>query len=72
MNLKNQEKCITCTNKAHARGPCTTCYHSAKEFVGRNEVTWEQLEKLGLCIPKIRTMTPFYRALQEKLNTTQH
>lgn len=34
------------------RGLCLSCYSSAKKLVDAKQTTWEDLERLGLCVSK--------------------
>lgn len=39
-------------NKTGGRGLCKRCLEQATRLVKRNVTTWEELEKLGLALPK--------------------
>lgn len=66
-------ECMTddCGKEMKSRGLCFSCYKRAEKMVKAGEVTWEQLEELGLCTPPQRIRAegghPFDKALRAKL-----
>lgn len=53
---------------ALGRGLCMKCYSLAKNLVKAGTKTWEQLEELGLALPKggVAKDDPFTQALKER------
>lgn len=53
---------------AEMRGLCMLCYSKAKKKVESGEVTWDQLEDMGLCLPKVDVdpFTAAYNQAKEK------
>jgi hypothetical protein len=44
-----------CTRPVRSRGLCWRHYWQLRQRVQRDEVTWEQLEAAGACLPVRRT-----------------
>ncbi len=43
-----------CGKPVVARGLCITCYMQAQRMVRKGKVTWDELENLGVSIPRTR------------------
>lgn len=65
-------KCIVveCQRDAKTRGLCQSCYVAAGNKVKNKVTTWEQLEKLGLCIFKRKDNGAFNKAFRQKNENT--
>ena len=61
--------CYHCPNNAKSRGLCVSCLAAANRKVKNGEVTWEQLEKMGLC--EVKPKIPFIAALEAELAVTK-
>jgi len=67
--------CITknCELLPVTRGLCNRCFSSASSKVSTGKITWEQLEKIGMCEPsKNRKTNLFSIALEEKLKENEN
>jgi len=58
------EQCLSlgCDRKPYARGICRPCYSSAAWMVRHNQVSWDELETLGMARPSSgrgKRPTPF-------------
>ena len=54
--MRNENLCLTtnCKNEAtSSRGLCKSCYSSACYAARVGDLSWEELEELGLCLPKM-------------------
>lgn len=62
-----------CGNYLYARGLCPTCYEQARRLVKKGLKTWNDLEALGLCKPKIvgnrKPLMPFMEAYNKTTGT---
>ncbi len=58
MTVKKGEKCLTpkCGRFVSGRGICAACHYAASNLVKSQQATWEELEALGLCLPKKGTL----------------
>ncbi len=54
MKPKKRDKCLvtTCSAGAWIRGLCSKCYASAQGAVKHKITTWDEVEKMGLCLPR--------------------
>ncbi len=61
-----------CVRPVKVRGMCAQCYSSASKCVSRKEVTWEELEMMGLALPIApkgrRASSPFGIMFQKKIS----
>lgn len=62
--VQKTSECITpdCTNDDYTRGVCHRCYTSHYRAVADGHTTWEELERLGLVLPKQSDLSPAKRA----------
>lgn len=54
MKTTKQKKCLNpkCERMEAVRGLCGSCYTTAAKLVKAKEITWEELEKNGRCLPR--------------------
>lgn len=64
-----RKKCWHCKSEAVSRGLCLTCNQAAHRKVRSGEVTWDLLEKLGLC--EVKPKIPFIAALEAALDASK-
>jgi hypothetical protein len=41
-----------CGNPVYARGLCERCVRGARRLIDQSKTSWEELEKLGMAVPK--------------------
>lgn len=66
-------KCHTegCEKRRMWRGLCRSCYGQAKKIMEKDEVTWEDLEAMGLTLPNTDGK-PFLAAYYKKQKERQN
>ena len=56
-----------CRRRVANRGLCGGCYASARDMVAAGKVTWQDLERMGLALPRCSRRKPSaFRAAIEK------
>lgn len=71
-DISKDKTCLTpeCGKPARWKGLCQACYGCAKTMIDREEVTWEELEAVGLAIlPKNLLRREYFRRKDTKCSS---